>query len=144
MTDKTQLGVNPLGREYYVFGTPMEDVVGFSRVLMEGRWIFVAATAGNYEVSDAGIETPNPPKDVFEQARQAFDNVKYALNKAGSSFEEVVRCRVIIANQEDVATVRPLYKKYFGEARPVFSLMCSPLPHPDVKVEVEVTAIRKE
>ncbi len=118
-------------------GSPFEKQIGYSRAIVEGNWVFVSGTTGyNYdtmEISD----------DVTEQADQCLKNIGWALEQAGSSFDDVVRVRYLLPHAEDFEPCWPVLNKYFGEIRPAATMMAVGLLDPKMKIEIEVTAIKK-
>ncbi len=118
-------------------GSPFETQIGYSRAIVEGKWVFVSGTTGfNYDTMDIA-------EDVVTQAEQCLKNIAWALEQADSSFEDVVRVRYILPNAEDFEPCWPVLGKYFGDIRPAATMMVSGLLDPRMKIEIEVTAIKK-
>jgi enamine deaminase RidA (YjgF/YER057c/UK114 family) len=73
--------------------------------------------------------------------RQTMENVGAILHEAGSGFEYVVKCTVILTRRDDWPAMNEIYQSYWpsGEfrARTAFEAR---LPHPDFLVEVECVA----
>ena len=94
-------------------GSKFEKIVGYSRAVVDGEWIFVSGTTGydykNHTISD----------DVSEQTEQCISNIKSALSEAKSSLEEIVRIRVYISdNKYFLGEVGQILGKYFGKIKP--------------------------
>lgn len=66
-------------------GSVFEEQIGYSRAVVDGRWVFVAGTTG-YDYAAMTISD-----DVVEQARQTLANIDEALRRAGSCAADVVR-----------------------------------------------------
>lgn len=81
-------------------------------------------------------------KDDFgAQMRQTMTNVSAILEAAGSGFDRVVKCTVILARREDWGAMNEIYKEYFPSDRyPARTAFQALLPHPDFLVEVECVA----
>jgi reactive intermediate/imine deaminase len=81
-------------------------------------------------------------KDDFPaQMRQTMTNVGAILEAAGSGFDRVVKCTVILARREDWGTMNEIYGGYFQPGRhPARTAFQALLPHPDFLVEVECVA----
>jgi 2-iminobutanoate/2-iminopropanoate deaminase len=82
------------------------------------------------------------PGDFSEEASQAWRNVADVLERAGASLTDIVSVRQWLTNADDIpayAAVRSSVIKH----QPVFMLAVVPaLVWPNIRVEVEVTAIR--
>ncbi|MGH1349339.1 MAG: RidA family protein [Methyloligellaceae bacterium] len=118
-------------------GSPFEQQIGYSRAIVEGKQVFVSGTTGfNYDTMEIS-------EDVTEQTDQCLKNIGWALEQAGSSFEDVVRVRYLLPNAEDFEPIWPVLNKYFGEIRPAATMMVVGLLDPKMKIEIEVTAIKK-
>ncbi len=119
-------------------GSSFEEQVGYSRAVVDGRWVFVAGTTG-YDYASMTIES-----GVVEQCRQALSNVDDALTAAGSRAADVVRVRYLVPDAEDFEPCWPLLRAYFGEAKPAATMMVVGLATPEMKIEIEVTALKPE
>lgn len=80
--------------------------------------------------------------DVQEQTRQSLENVKSILESAGSSLDDVVKATVFIKNMDDFTAINEIYNQYLGNVKPARACVeVARLPK-DVKVEIEVIAIK--
>ncbi|MGN6867015.1 MAG: RidA family protein [Solirubrobacteraceae bacterium] len=117
-------------------GSRFEREVGYSRVVVDGEWAFVAGTTG-FDYAAMTISD-----DVAEQARQTLENIGSALANAGFSLADVVRATYILPNREDFPACWPVLREYFGEIRPASTMLVAGLADPRMKIEIEVTAKR--
>jgi 2-iminobutanoate/2-iminopropanoate deaminase len=82
------------------------------------------------------------PEDFTEEATQAWRNVEEALGRAGAALTDIVSVRQWLTDAADIpayAAVRSQVIKH----EPVFMLAVIPaLVWPNIRVEIEVTAIR--
>ncbi len=80
-------------------------------------------------------------KDDFSaQMHQAMTNVGAILDAAGSGFDLVVKCTVLLARR-DWGRMNEIYREYFPSGRyPARAAFQALLPHPDFLVEVECVA----
>jgi 2-aminomuconate deaminase len=57
--------------------------------------------------------------DIETQCRSVFQNVRYILEDAGASWENIVDVTVFLTNmKEDFATYNSVYAEYFADNRP--------------------------
>src|SRR6476659_7738542 len=57
--------------------------------------------------------------DIEKQCRSVFQNVRYILEDAGSSWEKIVDVTVFLTNmKKDFAVYNKLYAEYFAENQP--------------------------
>ena len=125
-----------MARRLISSGSQFERDVGYSRVVVDGEWAFVAGTTG-FDYAAMTIS-----EDVAEQARQALENVASALAEAGFTLADVVRANYILARAEDFPACWPVLREYFGEIRPASTMLVAGLADPRMKIEIEVTAHR--
>ena len=118
-------------------GSKFEAEIGYSRAVVDGDWMWVSGTTGfNYD-------TMTISEDVAEKADQTFRNIKAAMEKAGFSLADVVRCTYIFPNAADFEPCWPVFKTYFGDVRPACTAVVSGLVDPRMKIEIEVTAKKR-
>ncbi|MGV3768549.1 MAG: RidA family protein [Sphingobium phenoxybenzoativorans] len=119
-------------------GSPFEAQVGYSRAVVQGDWCFVAGTTG-YDP-----ETKAMPESVADQAANALKVIGKALEQAGFSFEDVVRATYYITDPAYWDQIGPVLGGTFGSIRPAATCLVSGLIKPEMKIEIEVTALRKD
>lgn len=79
---------------------------------------------------------------VEEQTKQSLENVGAILKEAGYEFKDVVKATVFIKDMNDFAKINGVYEKYLGEVKPARACVeVARLPK-DVKVEIEVIAVK--
>jgi enamine deaminase RidA (YjgF/YER057c/UK114 family) len=115
-------------------GSPYEEQIGFSRVVVDGDWVHVSGTTG------LDYETMTLSDDVVEQTEQCLRNIDAALAEAGCTFADVVRVRYILPDRDDFEPCWPALRRAFGEARPAATMIACGLIDPRMKIEIEVTA----
>jgi enamine deaminase RidA (YjgF/YER057c/UK114 family) len=118
-------------------GSSFEEQIGYSRAVIDGRWVFVAGTTGfNYKTMTL------PRGGIVAQTKQCLANVEEALIQAGSSFDDVVRVRYIVPKAAEFKACWPLLQAAFGKSRPAATMISAGLIDPRIKIEIEVTARR--
>jgi enamine deaminase RidA (YjgF/YER057c/UK114 family) len=123
-------------RERISQGSSFEQRIGYSRAVVDGRWVFVSGTTG-YDYTTMTISD-----DVVEQCRQTLANIDDALTRAGSCAADVVRVRYLVTDADDFEPCWPMLQKYFAEALPAATMMVVGLSEAAMKIEVEVTALK--
>jgi enamine deaminase RidA (YjgF/YER057c/UK114 family) len=119
-------------------GSNFEKVVGYSRAVVDGDWIFVSGTTG-YDYATMTIAP-----DLESQVRQAFRNLANALEQAGATLDDVVRVHYYLTQQDYFKQAAPLFGEYLGKARPAATALVCGLVEPAMKIEIEVTARRRD
>ena len=80
--------------------------------------------------------------DVKAQTRQSLENVKAIVEAAGYTMQDIVKAGVFIKNMDDFAAINEVYAEYLGDVKPARACVeVARLPK-DVKVEIEVIAIK--
>jgi enamine deaminase RidA (YjgF/YER057c/UK114 family) len=126
-----------MAREFITSGSPWEKIAGYSRAVVDGRWVFVSGTMG-FDLKKGRLV-----RGVKAQTETALDIIFRALRSSGSRPEDVVRVRVYVPRRSDVQAVSEIIKRRLGRARAANTTVCSPLAVAGAKVEIEVTAVRR-
>lgn len=78
---------------------------------------------------------------IQAQTRQALENIRAILEKAGTSMDKVIKTTVFLADMNEFAAMNEVYASYFGEQPPARStVQVARLPR-DARVEIEVIAL---
>ena len=126
-----------MARRYISSGSPWEALAGYSRAVVDGRWVFVSGTVG------MDLRTRRLPRGAKAQAEKSIDIIEAALAKAKATVKDIVRVRVFIPRRSDVNAVCEVVKRRLGPARATNSTVCAPLAVPGAWVEIEVTALKQ-
>ena len=118
-------------------GSKFEKMAGYSRAVVDGEWVFVSGTAG-YNFADGSISD-----DVTEQTRQSLKTIAHALGEAGADLADIVRVRVFIADRKDVMAVSTVLGETFSDPRPTNTTIICGFAMEEMKVELEVTALKR-
>ena len=118
-------------------GTEWERVVGYSRAVRRGPFVYVSGTtATDGSGGFVGVG------DVRAQTAQALSNVKVALEAAGAGLSDVVRTRIFVVNIDDWEVVGRVHGEFFGAVRPASSMVeVRRLIAPEILVEIEADAL---
>lgn len=118
-------------------GSAFEEMVGYSRAVVDGDWIFVSGTTG-FNYSDMSIA-----EDIVEQTTQCLKNIESALQQAGSGMQDIVRVLYIVPDANEFEKCWPVLKKHLGAIRPAATMISAGLADERMKIEIEVTALRQ-
>jgi len=119
-------------------GSTFERDIGYSRAVVEGRWVFVSGTTG-FDYSTMAIAA-----DVAAQADQCFRNIERALADTRCRLTDVVRVRYILPERDDFLKCWPVLQRYLGDIRPAATMIVAGLSDPRMKIEIEVTTRRQK
>lgn len=118
-------------------GSTFEEQIGYSRAVVEGDWVFVSGTTG------FDYATMTIADGIVEQTEQCLKNIAAALEQAGSSLADVVRVRYILPDGSEFPRCWSILRQYFGSVRPAATMFSAGLADPRMRIEIEVTALRK-
>ena len=82
-------------------------------ILADGPMLFVSAQ-GPFNPATGEVNGTT----VAEHARQVFDNISVQLEEAGTSWANVVKVQVFIADFADFAAMNEVYAQYVSEPYP--------------------------
>ena len=126
-----------MARSLISSGSQFEAQIGYSRAVVDGDWIFVSGTTG-YDYARGTISP-----DVAEQAAQCLRNIASALAQADATLADVVRVHYILPVGSDFERCWPVLREHFGDVRPAATMICAGLLDPAMKIEIEVTALKR-
>ena len=116
---------------------PWATVMGYSRAVRVGNVIEVAGTAP--AAPDGTILAPG---DVEGQTRAALATIGEALAELGASFQDVVRTRILLADETRWEEASRAHGEVFRDVRPANTTVGGlRFVDPGILVEVEVTAV---
>ena len=125
-----------MNRRLISTGSAMEKAAGYSRAVVQGDWCFVAGTTG-YD-----YETMVMPEDVETQTRNCLATIASVLDEAGFKMADIVRANYYVTDQAHAERVFPVLGEAFGEIQPATTMIVCGLVNEEMKIEIEVTALR--
>jgi len=126
-----------MSRKLISSGSEFEKIMGYSRAVVQGDFIFVSGTTG-YDYSTMIISD-----EIAEQTEQCLKNIEEALGKADSSLKDVVRVTYIITDANEFSKCYDVLGKYFAEVRPAATVYVTGLLDSKMKIEIQVTALKQ-
>jgi enamine deaminase RidA (YjgF/YER057c/UK114 family) len=116
----------------------MEKAYGYSRAVVQEPWVFVAGTTG-YDYAAMTM-----PEGVAEQARNCWSTIAAALRDAGSDLADIVRATYYVTDAAHAVSLLEVCGEILREIRPAATLLVvAGLLRPEMKVEIEVTALKR-
>ncbi len=97
-------------------------------------------TAGQIALDPATMEVV--PGDVKAQTERVMANLRAVLTAAGSDLSKVVKTTVFLATMDDFTAMNEVYGRWFGDHRPARSTVAAAGLPRNVKVEIEVVAVK--
>lgn len=124
-------------RRHISTGSPFEAKAGYSRAVVQGDWCFVAGTTG-YDYATMSL-----PDDVVAQTRNTLGTIERTLVEAGFALSDVVRAVYYVTDVSYADDLFSVTGEVFADIRPAATLVVAGLLRPEIKVEIEVTALKR-
>ena len=109
-------------------GGEFEKKLGYCRAVVAGGFVHVAGTVGQ-------------GADVVAQCRSALEIIENALTEAGASMADVVRVTYMLPDRAEFEPCVPLLAEAFGAHPPAATMIECGLLRPEMRIEIEVTAL---
>ncbi len=122
-------------RQNFSTGSHFEEAVGYSRAVRVGEQVFVSGTVG------LDYETRTIPADPVAQFNNAIATIERSLAMAGASLGDVVTLVTYVTGADVMEAIIPELKRVFGDIRPTNTALVVAFPFPDIKLELQVTAV---
>jgi 2-iminobutanoate/2-iminopropanoate deaminase len=100
-------------------------------IIAEGRFVFVS---GQGPLRDGEIVSGT----IEEETRLTLENVGRVLEQAGTTFDEVVRVGIFLADLSEFESMNAVYESFFDEPRPARTTVGAALM--GIKVEIDCVA----
>ncbi len=123
-----------MARKFISSGSTFEELIGYSRAVVDGEWIFVSGTTG------FDYRTMSISDDLLEQTEQSLKNIAVTLQQANATLKDVIQVLYILPRASEFEHCWPMLKRYFGDVRPAATMISANLADPRIKIEIQVTA----
>jgi enamine deaminase RidA (YjgF/YER057c/UK114 family) len=124
-------------RQLISSGSQFEHDIGYSRAVVDGKWVFVSGTTG------FDYATMTIADNLADQTEQCLKNIQSALGQAGAEFADIVRVTYVLPDAARFPDCWPILRKYFGAVRPAAMMISAGLSDPRMQIEIEVTARKR-
>lgn len=122
----------------------------YPHVKVVGDFIFVSGTSSRkadntFEGVELIDEMGTKKLDAYLQTKAVLENIDRNLKTVGASLKDVVDVSSFLVNMNDFADYNRAYAEFFDkETGPTRTTVAvHQLPHPDLVVEIKVTAYKK-
>ena len=120
-------------------GAVWEDMVGYSRAVRIGNIIEVSGTTSVDGDMLIGKD------DLYAQTKFILLKVEKALQEAGAQMTDVVRTRMYVTDISKWEEAGKAHAEFFRDIKPATTMVeVSRLIHPDLLIEIEVSALIQE
>ena len=126
-----------LVRTNYSSGAPLEEKVGYSRMVKAGPFIFIGGTTSVQP--DGTVYGEGSP---YEQAKYIFEKQLELLEQAGATACDVVKIKAYTTDMKYAKEIGDAYSEIFHDIRPLFTMIgTTMLNRASQLVEIEIDAI---
>ncbi len=117
-------------------GSRWEDIAGYCRAQRIGDRILTAGTT-----AVAGEDRAVAPSDAAAQTTYILDRIVAAVVALGGAAEDIVRTRIYVVDDNDVAAVAEAHGRVFADIKPANTLVRVAGLVGDHRVEIEAEAV---
>ncbi|HEU5041162.1 MAG TPA: RidA family protein [Gemmatimonadales bacterium] len=110
----------------------------FSAAVRAGPWLFLSGQLG----TDSTLRLV--PGGIGPETRQAMENVRALVTRAGGSMERLVKCTVMLADMAEWGAMNQEYVKFFSGPPPARSALGASGLALGARVEIECLALLEE
>ena len=141
LASEAMAGVDESGGEIHegieYRSAPGRSHMPFSESVRVGNLLFLSGQIGA-TMSEGGRGLP--PGGIGPETRQTLENIRGALERAGLTMNDVVKCTVMLADIAEWADMNKVYRTFFTEHFPARSAFGTSGLALDARVEIECIA----
>ncbi len=124
-------------KEMELFNTGvLGEEIPVSAAVKVGNLVFVGGSIGNVfgklELVEGGISA---------ETKQALQHMRNALEAAGSSIDQVIKCNIYLVDMAEFGKFNEVYGKFFGSHRPTRATVAVKELGLGGRVEIECVAL---
>lgn len=125
-----------LERTNYSSGAPLEEKVGYSRMVKVGPFVKIGGTTSvQPDGTVYGV-------DAYEQTRYILEKQIALLEKAGSKASDVIAIKMYTTDVTQMGKICQAYSELFHDVKPLNTVVGTPaLNRPTQFVEIEMEAV---
>ena len=126
-----------LKRTNYSSGAPLEEKVGYSRIVKVGPFVYAGGTTSVQ--ADGSVYGEG---SAYLQTKYVLEKLIKLITEAGSKKEEVVRVKVYAVDMKLTPEITQAYSELFKDVRPLCTVVgTTALNRPTQLVEIELESI---
>ena len=110
----------------------------FSAAVRAGPWLFLSGQLGTDSTQRL------VPGGIGPETRQAMENIRALLARAGGSMDRVVKCTVMLADMSEWGAMNQEYVRFFAGPRPARSALGASGLALGARVEIECLALLED
>jgi 2-iminobutanoate/2-iminopropanoate deaminase len=110
----------------------------FSAAVRHGPLLFLSGQLG----TDSTLRLV--PGGIGPETRQAMENIRAIVTRAGGSMERIVKCTVMLADMREWEAMNAEYVEFFPQARPARSALGASGLALGARVEIECIAVLED
>lgn len=123
-------------RKNYSSGAPLEEKLGYSRMVKVGPFVFIGGTTSVQSDGTVYGET------AYDQAKYVFEKQVRLLEQAGASAADVIKVKAYATDMKYGAEICKAYSEIFHDIKPLCTVVGTPaLNRPTQFVEIELEAV---
>jgi 2-iminobutanoate/2-iminopropanoate deaminase len=117
---------------------PGSTSLPFSAAVRAGPWLFLSGQLG----TDSTLRLV--PGGIGPETRQAMENVRSLVSRAGASMDRVVKCTVMLADMAEWGAMNQEYVRFFTGPPPARSALGASGLAMGARVEIECLAFLED
>lgn len=114
----------------------------FDRAVRIDNVLYVSGTSALTNAGGGDIGNRKLVEGIEAQTRETWDNIKKAVDAAGFKMSDIFRIYTFITDRKYFKAVDEVTKEYIPEKGFMASGIVCDLMHPEMLVEIEVTAMK--
>lgn len=127
-----------LKRTNYASGAPLEEKVGYSRMVKVGPLIKIGGTTS--VLADGTVHGEGDP---YEQTKYILEKFAMLLSQADATIQDVISVKVYATDMKNGGEIARAFSEIFKDIKPLFTVVgTTMLNRPSQLVEIELEAYK--